>query len=116
LWIIANPDATWQEAKKRKDSTKMMYPQQPPSTLDATLDETLRLMIKFIVLVYLAVSAVIALFFSVVIVGVTVSYMLLRFMIRFVNAQLAKHSECRRAGFKYSGFRNGFTLRGALLH
>ena len=46
----------------------------------------------------------------------TVSYMLLRFMIRFVNAQLAKHSGCRRTGFKYSGFRNGFTLRGALLH
>ena len=90
----------------------MMYPQQQPSTLD----ETLLIMIKLIVWVYLAVSATIALLFGIVIVGITVSYVLLRFMIRLVNAELAKHSGRwnGRSGFKYWGY--GFTLRGALLH
>jgi hypothetical protein len=91
----------------------MMYPQQQPSTLD----ETVRMMIKLIVFVYLAISAVIALLFSIILVGIVTSYMLLRYMIRLVNAELEKHSGWRRgrSGFKYSGY--GFTtLRGALLH
>lgn len=68
---------------------KYPYKQAHPSELD----ESLRAMIKIIVWIYLIISAVMALLFGTIIVGITISYCLLRVIVCIVGMLLHKHIE-----------------------